>query len=89
MRQILDKQQKQMVEDYQWLRQEEKSLVSSCWAEGGKGDMLCGTTEHVRVTTLAGEVCPCHRVGLCHLLPPELTAVSAVPAFLGILVLES
>lgn len=26
MRQILDKQQKQMVEDYQWLRQEEKSL---------------------------------------------------------------
>uniref|UniRef100_A0A2R8M8V3 Protein-tyrosine kinase 2-beta n=1 Tax=Callithrix jacchus TaxID=9483 RepID=A0A2R8M8V3_CALJA len=29
MRQILDKQQKQMVEDYQWLRQEEKSLVST------------------------------------------------------------
>lgn len=29
MRQILDKQQKQMVEDNQWLRQEEKSLVSS------------------------------------------------------------
>lgn len=29
MRQILDRQQKQMVEDYQWLRQEEKSLVSS------------------------------------------------------------
>uniref|UniRef100_A0A672UC39 Protein-tyrosine kinase 2-beta n=1 Tax=Strigops habroptila TaxID=2489341 RepID=A0A672UC39_STRHB len=28
MRQVLDKQQKQMVEDYQWLRQEEKSLVS-------------------------------------------------------------
>ncbi|XP_047277518.1 protein-tyrosine kinase 2-beta isoform X6 [Homo sapiens] len=27
MRQILDKQQKQMVEDYQWLRQEEKSLT--------------------------------------------------------------
>jgi len=27
MRQVLDKQQKQMVEDYQWLRQEEKSLV--------------------------------------------------------------
>ncbi|KAM5264180.1 protein-tyrosine kinase 2-beta isoform 2-T2 [Ctenodactylus gundi] len=26
MRQILDKQQKQMAEDYQWLRQEEKSL---------------------------------------------------------------
>ncbi|KFM04737.1 Protein-tyrosine kinase 2-beta [Aptenodytes forsteri] len=26
MRQVLDKQQKQMVEDYQWLRQEEKSL---------------------------------------------------------------
>ncbi|XP_053514243.1 protein-tyrosine kinase 2-beta isoform X2 [Artibeus jamaicensis] len=26
MQQILDKQQKQMVEDYQWLRQEEKSL---------------------------------------------------------------
>ncbi|ELK29391.1 Protein-tyrosine kinase 2-beta [Myotis davidii] len=26
MRQILDKQQKQMVEDYQWLRREEKSL---------------------------------------------------------------
>lgn len=26
MRQILDKQQRQMVEDYQWLRQEEKSL---------------------------------------------------------------
>ncbi|XP_060040841.1 protein-tyrosine kinase 2-beta isoform X2 [Erinaceus europaeus] len=26
MRQILDRQQKQMVEDYQWLRQEEKSL---------------------------------------------------------------
>uniref|UniRef100_A0A8D0VEJ8 non-specific protein-tyrosine kinase n=1 Tax=Sus scrofa TaxID=9823 RepID=A0A8D0VEJ8_PIG len=26
MRQLLDKQQKQMVEDYQWLRQEEKSL---------------------------------------------------------------
>lgn len=30
MRQLLDKQQKQMVEDYQWLRQEEKSLVSGC-----------------------------------------------------------
>uniref|UniRef100_A0A8I5UV21 Protein-tyrosine kinase 2-beta n=1 Tax=Pongo abelii TaxID=9601 RepID=A0A8I5UV21_PONAB len=29
MRQILDKQQKQMVEDYQWLKQEEKSLVST------------------------------------------------------------
>lgn len=29
MRQVLDKQQKQMVEDYQWLRREEKSLVSS------------------------------------------------------------
>uniref|UniRef100_A0A8B9BFI9 non-specific protein-tyrosine kinase n=1 Tax=Anser brachyrhynchus TaxID=132585 RepID=A0A8B9BFI9_9AVES len=29
MRQVLDKQQKQMVEDYQWLRQEEKSLVSA------------------------------------------------------------
>lgn len=29
MQQVLDKQQKQMVEDYQWLRQEEKSLVSS------------------------------------------------------------
>ncbi|NXG80968.1 FAK2 kinase, partial [Baryphthengus martii] len=28
MRQVLDKQQKQMVEDYQWLRQEEKALVS-------------------------------------------------------------
>uniref|UniRef100_A0A8C0HG51 Protein-tyrosine kinase 2-beta n=1 Tax=Chelonoidis abingdonii TaxID=106734 RepID=A0A8C0HG51_CHEAB len=28
MRQTLDKQQKQMAEDYQWLRQEEKSLVS-------------------------------------------------------------
>lgn len=28
MRQILDKQQKEMVEDNQWLRQEEKSLVS-------------------------------------------------------------
>lgn len=28
MRQMLDKQQKQMVEDYQWLKQEEKSLVS-------------------------------------------------------------
>ncbi|NXN12731.1 FAK2 kinase, partial [Indicator maculatus] len=28
MQQVLDKQQKQMVEDYQWLRQEEKSLVS-------------------------------------------------------------
>uniref|UniRef100_A0A8C0FK16 Protein-tyrosine kinase 2-beta n=1 Tax=Bubo bubo TaxID=30461 RepID=A0A8C0FK16_BUBBB len=28
MRQVLDKQQKQMMEDYQWLRQEEKSLVS-------------------------------------------------------------
>uniref|UniRef100_A0A8C4MHM3 non-specific protein-tyrosine kinase n=1 Tax=Equus asinus asinus TaxID=83772 RepID=A0A8C4MHM3_EQUAS len=28
MRQILDKQQKQMVEDYQWLRQEEKSLLA-------------------------------------------------------------
>ncbi|NXV23102.1 FAK2 kinase, partial [Cepphus grylle] len=27
MRQVLDKQQKQMVEDYQWLRQEEKALV--------------------------------------------------------------
>ncbi|KFP30685.1 Protein-tyrosine kinase 2-beta, partial [Colius striatus] len=27
MRQVLDKQQKQMVEDYQWLRQEEKSLL--------------------------------------------------------------
>ncbi|XP_063582427.1 protein-tyrosine kinase 2-beta isoform X4 [Pongo abelii] len=27
MRQILDKQQKQMVEDYQWLKQEEKSLT--------------------------------------------------------------
>ncbi|XP_023611879.1 protein-tyrosine kinase 2-beta isoform X2 [Myotis lucifugus] len=27
MRQILDKQQKQMVEDYQWLRREEKSLT--------------------------------------------------------------
>uniref|UniRef100_A0A8D1QUA3 Protein-tyrosine kinase 2-beta n=1 Tax=Sus scrofa TaxID=9823 RepID=A0A8D1QUA3_PIG len=27
MRQLLDKQQKQMVEDYQWLRQEEKSLT--------------------------------------------------------------
>lgn len=27
MRQLLDKQQKQMVEDYQWLRQEEKALV--------------------------------------------------------------
>ncbi|NXJ72048.1 FAK2 kinase, partial [Rostratula benghalensis] len=27
MRQVLDKQQKEMVEDYQWLRQEEKSLV--------------------------------------------------------------
>ncbi|XP_054052568.1 protein-tyrosine kinase 2-beta isoform X7 [Rissa tridactyla] len=26
MRQVLDKQQKQMVEDYQWLRQEEKAL---------------------------------------------------------------
>ncbi|NXI41107.1 FAK2 kinase, partial [Galbula dea] len=26
MKQVLDKQQKQMVEDYQWLRQEEKSL---------------------------------------------------------------
>ncbi|XP_075000861.1 protein-tyrosine kinase 2-beta isoform X3 [Calonectris borealis] len=26
MRQVLDKQQKQMVEDYQWLRQEERSL---------------------------------------------------------------
>ncbi|KGL84837.1 Protein-tyrosine kinase 2-beta, partial [Tinamus guttatus] len=26
MRQVLDKQQKQMLEDYQWLRQEEKSL---------------------------------------------------------------
>ncbi|NWU71173.1 FAK2 kinase, partial [Pterocles burchelli] len=26
MRQVLDKQQKEMVEDYQWLRQEEKSL---------------------------------------------------------------
>ncbi|XP_053918010.1 protein-tyrosine kinase 2-beta isoform X3 [Cuculus canorus] len=26
MRQVLDKQQKQMMEDYQWLRQEEKSL---------------------------------------------------------------
>lgn len=30
MKQILDKQQKQMAEDYQWLRQEEKSLVSQC-----------------------------------------------------------
>lgn len=29
MRQVLDKQQKQMVEDYQWLRQEEKSLVGN------------------------------------------------------------
>lgn len=28
MRQVLDKQQKQMLEDSQWLRQEEKSLVS-------------------------------------------------------------
>uniref|UniRef100_A0A8C8B086 Protein-tyrosine kinase 2-beta n=1 Tax=Otus sunia TaxID=257818 RepID=A0A8C8B086_9STRI len=28
MKQVLDKQQKQMMEDYQWLRQEEKSLVS-------------------------------------------------------------
>lgn len=28
MQEVLDKQQKQMVEDYQWLRQEEKSLVS-------------------------------------------------------------
>ncbi|NWX93030.1 FAK2 kinase, partial [Nothoprocta pentlandii] len=28
MRQVLDKQQKQMLEDYQWLRQEEKALVS-------------------------------------------------------------
>uniref|UniRef100_F6Z395 Protein-tyrosine kinase 2-beta n=1 Tax=Monodelphis domestica TaxID=13616 RepID=F6Z395_MONDO len=36
MRQILDKQQKQMVEDYQWLRQEEKSLVS-----GGNGNGNC------------------------------------------------
>lgn len=37
IRQILDKQQKQMVEDYQWLRREEKSLVSSRWAVGGAG----------------------------------------------------
>lgn len=37
MRQILDKQQKQMVEDNQWLRQEEKSLVSSRRAVGGMG----------------------------------------------------
>lgn len=29
MRQLQEKQQKQMVEDYQWLRQEERSLVSS------------------------------------------------------------
>ncbi|NXD12194.1 FAK2 kinase, partial [Nothocercus nigrocapillus] len=39
MRQVLDKQQKQMVEDYQWLRQEEKSLVSpraaSLWPPQG------------------------------------------------------
>lgn len=37
MRQILDKQQKQMVEDYQWLRQEEKSLVSSPEPLGTRG----------------------------------------------------
>ncbi|NXE57243.1 FAK2 kinase, partial [Casuarius casuarius] len=35
MRQVLDKQQKQMVEDYQWLRQEEKSLVSSVGLASG------------------------------------------------------
>lgn len=35
MRQILDKQQKQMLEDSQWLRQEEKSLVSLCGAQEG------------------------------------------------------
>lgn len=30
MRQVLDRQQKQMVEDSQWLRREERCLVSSC-----------------------------------------------------------
>lgn len=40
MRQILDKQQKQMVEDYQWLRREEKSLVSSRRA-GPWGGLCC------------------------------------------------
>ena len=34
MRQLLAKQQRQMVEDYQWLRQEERSLVSGRCARG-------------------------------------------------------
>uniref|UniRef100_A0A8C4MKR9 non-specific protein-tyrosine kinase n=1 Tax=Equus asinus asinus TaxID=83772 RepID=A0A8C4MKR9_EQUAS len=41
MRQILDKQQKQMVEDYQWLRQEEKSLVSSRWTPEKEPGYTC------------------------------------------------
>lgn len=36
MRQVLDRQQKQMVEDYQWLRRKEKSLVSSLWPRAGQ-----------------------------------------------------
>ncbi|NXG38755.1 FAK2 kinase, partial [Dromaius novaehollandiae] len=43
MRQVLDKQQKQMVEDYQWLRQEEKSLVSSVGLASG---CLWGTSSY-------------------------------------------
>ncbi|NXE16225.1 FAK2 kinase, partial [Lophotis ruficrista] len=45
MRQVLDKQQKQMVEDYQWLRQEEKSLVSVCG--GSWSDSFLSLTDGV------------------------------------------
>lgn len=71
MRQILDKQQKQMVEDYQWLRQEEKSLVSSRWAWVGRGTIPCSTAGHTVMQVLAWERGPRHHVSLCPLSPPH------------------
>lgn len=48
MRQVLDKQQKQMVEDYQWLRQEEKSLVGDIGLGTDFG--LCAPSSRIATT---------------------------------------
>ncbi|NXA17631.1 FAK2 kinase, partial [Ibidorhyncha struthersii] len=47
MRQVLDKQQKQMVEDYQWLRQEEKSLHARVFRGTARVTLLLSLTDGI------------------------------------------